>query len=55
MSQNEEKRERRIDKKRRKAEAFLAVAELNDYDRASAKRRKLGRVAKWVVFVRIKS
>lgn len=42
MSSNEEKRERRLEKKRRKAEAFLAVAELNDVDGGTtAKRRKL--------------
>jgi hypothetical protein len=44
MSLSEEKREKRLNKKRRKAEAFLAVAELNDFDRAAAKRRKLGRL-----------
>jgi hypothetical protein len=47
MSLNVEKRERRLQKKRRKAEAFLAIAELNDLDKATAaKRRKLGRGVK---------
>jgi len=44
MSLNVEVRERRLQKKRRKAAAFLAIAELNDLDKATAaKRRKLGK------------
>jgi hypothetical protein len=49
MSRSEEKRERRLEKKRRKAEAFLAIAELNDVDKAVAKRRKLGRAARIMI------
>ena len=37
-----DKREKRLQKKKRKIEAFLEIAALNDHDKEAAKKIKLG-------------